>query len=198
MISSEPAPSELVVHQLMHVAAAGYLEKLLDELDVEIRTILLGNVSSDENQDHNIIQGGEMTVDQYVQVVKNSGLKTPLAATRRRGRAPPANTKRSASTAGSPNSGRDTTAATAKDDQPPSTRMKCSQCGSRETPQWRYIHTDRYCNACYMRVKRWVESKHVGEKLPSRSRQGLTPQEDAELRMRANHFVQEAFAAAPN
>ncbi|EZG79920.1 hypothetical protein GNI_023800 [Gregarina niphandrodes] len=46
----------------------------------------------------------------------------------------------------------------------------CARCVSHETPQWRYIHKYRFCNACYMKVKRWFDTNRPGCKLPGRTR----------------------------
>eukprot|EP01054_Gregarina_sp_Poly1_P005105 Gregarina_sp_Poly_1__5104@NODE_2701_length_1809_cov_354_987371_g1714_i0_p1_GENE_NODE_2701_length_1809_cov_354_987371_g1714_i0NODE_2701_length_1809_cov_354_987371_g1714_i0_p1_ORF_typecomplete_len253_score40_85GATA/PF00320_27/0_00071FAM60A/PF15396_6/1_1e03FAM60A/PF15396_6/0_32_NODE_2701_length_1809_cov_354_987371_g1714_i09631721 len=74
-------------------------------------------------------------------------------------------------------------------------KMRCLRCLTLETPQWRYIHKGRYCNACYMRVKRWVENNRPGRKLPSRVKNPLPPEEDARLQRDADDLVAQAFEA---
>eukprot|EP01056_Protomagalhaensia_sp_Gyna25_P006064 Protomagalhaensia_sp_Gyna_25__6063@NODE_965_length_2346_cov_480_412657_g767_i0_p2_GENE_NODE_965_length_2346_cov_480_412657_g767_i0NODE_965_length_2346_cov_480_412657_g767_i0_p2_ORF_typecomplete_len228_score29_80GATA/PF00320_27/0_00022zinc_ribbon_12/PF11331_8/0_46zinc_ribbon_12/PF11331_8/1_1e04_NODE_965_length_2346_cov_480_412657_g767_i0167850 len=74
-------------------------------------------------------------------------------------------------------------------------KMRCLRCSTLETPQWRYIHKGRYCNACYMRVKRWVENNKPGRRLPSRSKTVLSSDEDARLQRDADDLVSQAFEA---
>eukprot|EP01053_Blabericola_migrator_P001320 Blabericola_migrator_1__1319@NODE_1342_length_4760_cov_176_142340_g900_i0_p3_GENE_NODE_1342_length_4760_cov_176_142340_g900_i0NODE_1342_length_4760_cov_176_142340_g900_i0_p3_ORF_typecomplete_len248_score39_23GATA/PF00320_27/0_011_NODE_1342_length_4760_cov_176_142340_g900_i034254168 len=76
-----------------------------------------------------------------------------------------------------------------------SDKMRCLRCYTCETPQWRYIHKGRYCNACYMRVKRWVENNRPGRKLPSRVKSPLSVEEDLRLQKDADDLVSQAFEA---
>lgn len=77
----------------------------------------------------------------------------------------------------------------------PASSGRCGKCNTTDTPQWRYIHNGRFCNACYMRVKRWVDSNLGERKLPSRARVDVTPEEDHRLTLEAHYLVNEAFKA---
>lgn len=70
--------------------------------------------------------------------------------------------------------------------------LRCDKCESDATPQWRYVHVWRLCNACYMRVKRWMTLNTDWSKLPPRTRK-----EDAEanpeFNRKMNFMIEEAF-----
>lgn len=74
-------------------------------------------------------------------------------------------------------------------------KARCLKCGTGDTPQWRYIHTGRYCNACYMRVKRWVDNNLHGRKLPSRVKADITAEDDERLAAEAADIVALAFSS---
>lgn len=70
----------------------------------------------------------------------------------------------------------------------------CRSCGTNRTPQWRYIYVARFCNACYMKIKRFWENR--GERrLPSRVRESSVTSEDARVRYlrQADAIANEVF-----
>lgn len=72
----------------------------------------------------------------------------------------------------------------------------CAKCKTLDTPQWRYIHTQRFCNACYMRVKRWADAKFRGERrLPARARNDISPDDHQKLLQETQRIIEEAFRA---
>ncbi|EZG77884.1 GATA zinc finger protein [Gregarina niphandrodes] len=70
---------------------------------------------------------------------------------------------------------------------------ECYRCDARETPQWRYVHKFRFCNACYMRVKRHTEQSRPGTRVPPRYKPFLDPAEDQRLQTLAQDLIDRAF-----
>lgn len=69
----------------------------------------------------------------------------------------------------------------------------CKNCDITETPQWRYVHREKFCNACYMRLKRWVHSNLEGTKLPCRARGEITKDLDEKNEALTEYIINRAL-----